>query len=285
MSSDLVVVTFSKDIELCRLFIRSADHFVKPGIFNNFWIIITDDSELNFEIDRKWNIVRAKNLFDLSKKNNSGYINQQRAKLEIAKLITSDWYWIFDSKNFFIREIDNNDLYDNNKARVNVTRPSNDWRQSWLNSLQHFDLPYTDPIHNRTPYPVKTSIAQALECNFEPLWFEKGICEFFLYNAWTLKQNQFDVYYPDDRIFNTTLWPIDLSMEIYRPGNLKIVLNNPHVAKMPVWSTGLHRTTIQSMSGEQQQEWAEFLCYLKLFNNIEDVYGWYEAVRLAAQEK
>lgn len=284
MSSDLVVVTYKKDLDLCDLFFRSVEQFIKPGLFKNFWVIITDDSEIDIKSKFNWNVVRLKNLNNTY--SNIGYADQQQAKLDISKLITSDWYWVFDSKNFFIRSITNSDLYDNNCARVNVTRPTDYWKQSWINSLQYFNLPYVDPIHNRTPYPIKTSIAQTITCDFKSLWHNHMICEFFLYNAWVLKHHSFeDMYYSDTRIFNTTIWPIDLSMEIYKPKNLKFLLDKHLISNMPVWSTGLHRTTIDAMDSYHQQEWSEFLVYLKLFDSNNEVYSWYDKVRLAAQEK
>jgi hypothetical protein len=287
MSSDLVVVTFSKDLELCKLFIRSVDLFVDPTIFNNLWIIITDDSEFDFTGRYKWNIVRSKDVFELSTADNFGYINQQRSKLEISNLINSDWYWVFDSKNFFVRSITPNDLYNNDRAIVNVTHASNDWFKSWGNSLKYFQLSYTDPIHNRCPYPIRTKLAQSLDkAIFEQLWLDENICEFFWYNAWVLKNNQFDkYYYKDDKIFNTTLWPIDLDREIYRPVNLRTALKNLKFTQMPVWTAGLHRTTIQMMNIEQQAEWATFLTELGLFDSEDRVYEWYDAVRLVLQKK
>lgn len=283
MSSDLVVVTFKKDLDLCRLFIRSFDRFVERELFTNLWIVITDDSDFEFSSTNNWQIIRSGHLF---KSSGNGYVDQQRAKLSISQLITSDWYWVFDSKNFFIRKISHSDLYEGSCARVNVTRPSDHWQTSWNNSLNHFGLPYVDPIHNRTPYPMKTDLVSAINIEFEPLWFKKGICEFFFYNAWVLKQDQFDqYYYRDTRIFNTTLWPLDLDMEIYQPKNLNLALRNLTITDMPVWTTGLHRTTVAVMNDQQQQEWADFLIKLGLFNNPGDVYAWFRAIRLAAQEK
>ena len=282
MSSDLVVVTYKKDLDLCELFVRSVDRFVDEHLFDNFWIIITDDSEFNVHSRFKWNTIILKDLC-LTNSNN-GYIDQQMAKIQISKFIDSDWYWVFDSKNFFIRSVTNSDLYNQNKAMVYTTKPSDYWHQSWLNSLALFDLDYVDPIHNRTPYPINTALARNLNIdNFESLWTSKHVCEFFFYNAWVLKQQAFEVYSPDSRIFNTTMWPIDLSTEIYQPQNLRFLLDKHTVSNMPVWSTGLHRTTVQYMNPLQQQAWAEFLIYLKLFDTVSQVFDWYHRVRLAAQ--
>lgn len=285
MSSDLVVITFKKDLDLCKLFLRSVDLFADQTLFDKFWIVITDDSDIKIKSKFDWNIIRLRDL--IGDRSNNGYVNQQRAKLEIAKLINSEWYWVFDSKNFFIRTATFDDLYINDRAMVKIGLPTDYWKQSWLNSLDFFGLPYTDPIHNRTPYPINTKIAKNIDIkDFELLWSSKHICEFFFYNAWALKNYDFNLYYQhDDRIFNTTIWPIDLDISVYRPSNLKTALKNLSTTNMPVWSSGLHRTTIQSMSVQQQREWADFLIELDLFDNTVQVSEWYESVRLAAQEK
>lgn len=281
MKQDLVVVVYEKDILLCQNFVKSVDIFT-PDFWNKKWIIVTDRTVIEF-VDESWTVVYSHDIFESS---GSGYVDQQIAKLIISQQIISDWYWVFDAKNFLVRTPGLEDLYHLGRARVNVTRPSEEWLASWDAALDFYGVNYPyDPIHNRCPYPVNTAAASRLtgKRNVEDFadffinaWNIYGINEFFLYNARLLAEEEFvDLYYPDDRIFNTTLWPKDMDMEIYQPANLRIVLKNHQYSQMPVWSTGLHRTAIMTMTDQQKQDWQEFMTELGLFEDLAEAEAWF----------
>lgn len=290
MTQDLVVISFERDIPLLNVFVKSVDKFVTENFFKNLWLVITDDTPIEkFTEIRKskfnWNIVYAKELFEVHQGHGlSGYINQQLSKLCIAKKIKSDWYWLFDSKNFILKNISEQDLYSENRAYIGLGDPIDYWQPGYLEVLNRFKLDYQTPIINTTPYPIHTSTMnlmleevtdfQNLFCN---LYLDKKTCEFFYYNAFVFKKKMFDkLYHPHGR-FRFTIWPAELEDPESQPEVIKEKLEKQQDFNY-IWCGGLHRTAVAAMNDIQKDKWADFLVWIEFFNNKKEVYSWFEEV-------
>ena len=291
MNQDLVVVSYSGDIELLNVFIKSVDKFVPQGLFENFHIILTDDTDSNeipsiYSSVYKWNIIYAKDMFDLHINGHlSGYFNQQLAKLKISERIKSDWYWVFDSKNFLLRTISEKDLYrkGQKKVLVGIDDPTEFWLSGYLKSLNYFKTDYKQPLVNTTPFPIHTETVKKMinsvenfNNNFFKLCERYSVCEFYFYSAYLVKENLLDELYSKHGCTKITLWPMELDTPEFQPERIRKLLENPHNEENFIWCGGLHKNTIASMSSTQKERWADFLLWIGFFKKKIEVYRWFE---------
>lgn len=285
MTQDLVVVSFRRDIPLLNLFVKSVDRFVSENLFENFWLIITDDTPVEkfkslANSKFKWKTVYAKDLFDTIKNHEvASYIDQQIAKLKISELILSEWYWVFDSKNFLLKNINQSNLYKDEKALVFVrdTAIWPPWEQGHRNTEKYFNIGNHKFIANSTPYPVYSSLVRELisgienfELTFKKLFLNDHICEFYFYNGYVIQQKKFEDLYLERERYQITVWTTNLDQEVFSPDNIK--QNNL------VWCGGLHYDTIRLMDNEWQQKWAEFLTELGFFSTFNEAIEWFQQV-------
>jgi hypothetical protein len=287
-TQDLVVVTFKKDLESFKLLVRSADLFVEDGVFSNYWVI-TNDEDLNLsfltEAKHKWNVVDVKDLMGFFHKD--GYTTQQILKCQIAKLIDSNWYWILDSKNFFIKKITEDHLFDiSGKVRIsNVFDIRNPWVKSWDLTASVFEiLPQQKLfIENVTPYAIKTELMRSmidyLVCKHKqefPTWFYRSyhslfplsFNEFYLYNHWLIRENNIlDLYILDPNPLHRCI-PIR-----WYDHESRLCFHIPYGRRV----MGIHRNAFEHLNQDHRILLARFLCNIKLFNNEEDVFTWINA--------
>lgn len=254
MNQDFVVVACRKDLPLLEMLFKSIQLYA-GDIFKHYWIINNDD----LSIDEFPSINKPHTIVNLKRLSCDDYINQQIAKLTISGHITSEWYWVFDSKNFLIKSITHDDLYENNKPRVSLeTYRDPYWYTGWVFLSEMYALPEQMPIRNNTPYPIHTVTAKELieSVDYFPSkfleWYSShNVCEFFLYYAFYLsKHDAFDLYssQPFSTIANRPIWPGELS------GNTPLLLK-----KNDIWCTGLHRDTLKTMDVKHRILWTEFL--------------------------
>jgi hypothetical protein len=290
MNQDIVIPSFGPDIPLLRTLIASINKFVPNGLFDNLWLIITDDTdpaEFDFvrSVSMPVTVLHARDIFDPHRGHGqSGYINQQIAKLMIANSIASDWFWIFDSKNFIIKPLDEKVLYREGRARVSVDDPSHHWSDGWNSALEYYGVPYTKAMLNLTPYPVHTASAKKFvnefadfKTQFTSMYIHDNICEFYIYNAWIAKRGSFDALYQPDGLLRVTVWPTELDIPMFQPENIRLLLENPRWDS-PIWCGGLHKNAVRSMTTEHRDRWAEFLVWLGLFADNAAVQSWYVTV-------
>lgn len=290
MTQDLVVPCYKPDLPLLKVLARSLARFDKDHTFQNLWLIVTDStpiSEIEYlkELDFRWRILYLDDIIVRHTGHGmSGYINQQIAKLVISRYVQADWMWIFDCKNFLIKHIDQSTLYKDGLAKVSVDYPSLHWKNSWKSCQELYGIKSKKVITNTTPYPIKTNLVRnmidefdSFSSNFADLFIRKNICEFFLYNAYILRENQFESYYKLEGLMRVTIWPNELKEELFQPENIRYLLENPSHIR-PIWCGGLHRDAIKQMDKDQKSRWADILVYLNLFDSVAAVQTWFDEI-------
>lgn len=148
-----------------------------------------------------------------------GYHNQQKLKLLAASLAETDDICILDAKNFFTKEWQPDDIWDD-QGRLKITlsdKPYDTWETISKNSFALFDLDYKKaPFHlnQQTPFFIKSSLLEELSSypNLLDKW-DAQYAEFLLINAFLIKKNiqLSDIFFQTDTGYNKTIWPHELT--------------------------------------------------------------------------
>ena len=231
----LVIVTCHKDKWKFEMLCRSMKLFLEPCNI----IIVYNEIKSKYEEWLEWFApINSKNLkkFGIVMHNaedlypdelygsndpvyrSGGWVKQQVLKLLVAQKIKTPKYIIIDSKNFFIKKCNINNI-DNTYPHGYWTLPGvTQWTKACCKKL---DLIY--PGHqlklraNTTPYIFKTNVARRLVKRFGSnldfvMWFndtsrrpDVSPAEFILYELFELKTNNRD-WDGTRNNNNTTLW-------------------------------------------------------------------------------
>ncbi len=219
MTRTLVVITHHEDkwkLEmLCKsmsAFLDSCDvHIVYAEIKSKYdeWSIWFE--KINSSYLERFNVTTSQKKIDIS----SGWIGQQILKILVAKDIKTPEYVLLDSKNFFIKKSNINEI-------VN-TKPSKDWLKldqvQWTKlCCEKLGLKLQLCLRaNDTPYVLKTDVAKNLILEFGTdkhfiNWFNAislqayiSPAEFILYELYEIKTGNRDTNGVKNGN-NTTLW-------------------------------------------------------------------------------
>lgn len=193
MAISLLTVTFARDFELLKRQLKSFDLFLDqkyPHV-----IILNDDSE--------WpGSVHKSQVPGFRQSQWGGWIDQQTLKLLAANVITTDYYMVFDSKNYL------HDTFSPNKLpNVAVHENTGKWEGQFNHylkcSYEVFGLNCKDYSNEimcaNTPFVMNTQVVkdmiEYLETNNIDLIDLLGqgkefqCVEFYLYSAWCSKNN------------------------------------------------------------------------------------------------
>lgn len=131
-----------------------------------------------------------------------GWQKQQVIKLNICKIISTDFYIVLDSDCYLTKKISLSDIYINDKPIVAlIEKHSNDWL---LKSCAYFNINYENEcpnmVMNVTPQILKTSIVKELiGCHDVGKLILNGCNEFWLYFCFLIKKYNFnDIYHVDE---------------------------------------------------------------------------------------
>lgn len=283
---DFVTIVFYNPVELALLKLQAYSFkFVDPTIINTIYVIY-NDTDTNkeaflkeFEKIKKFYpkrlIVEVVTLDQLKLNfNHSSWFNQQITKLEISRLISSEYYVLLDSKNHFVREIYLSDFIDEGKPILFVDDPGS-MINYYQNCLTYYGIyqvsesPSTKKFLTTTPYIIKTQDCREMINHIETK--EKIVfSEFFKNNPG--KYTEFYLYSTyllfSDKIKNYVLKPM-ASISIFGSDpkihafntfdKKKVILTNEKLKTF-----GLHRGVIQYLDAEYKQN------LLNLYSNFYD---------------
>ena len=138
---DFVTIIFSEPCEINLLKIQAYSFkLVDKEIINNIYIIFNEPSQYFHLFNSIFNNIILKfypanirskikllslNDMNITDTKHSTWFSQQRVKIEISKFITSKYYVVLDSKTHFIRKIDRDYFFNNDKPRLyfNIVNP------------------------------------------------------------------------------------------------------------------------------------------------------------------
>lgn len=187
---------------------------------------------------------------------NNGYRMQQVLKLGAARAAASENMVILDTKNLFLRPVEQTDFFSpDGAARLPFIKVESEYHLNWLcQSLDALDVPHPDLAELRTttfstPFPVRRSLILALldEINtrygsVQALFASRRRpSEFMLLNAFCLKSaDGYAPWFEHAEPLNIGLWPTysqdrlaQLISELDKPDALSLGLHNRAVSNLP----------------------------------------------------
>ena len=286
---DFVTVVYNDRVELNLLKLQAISFkYVDINIINNIYILYNDVGKYDFTeiitfypspIQTKVKIIYNTEIDDCFHNSTSSWSNQRIIKLLVAKMVSSPYYLVLDSKNHFIRNITIDDYFDGTKPILFHHNPGNMIRY-YYNCLQYFDT--KDPFnyvskgnHNlltTTPFLMcKQDVLELIEYVVKRekekfyLFFEKNnnnYCEFYLYSTYLIFKN---------KLKDCSLKPINFItvFGINSPGwdsdsknnRCLTALHNPNLKCF-----GLHRKAIPLMDDEYKKN--ILLFYHHFFDDV-----------------
>ena len=175
---DIITVTCVDDLKELLRQCRSINRFVSKPTTH---FIIIQDNALTFDqwyslighYYTKHKLILLPN--DSNLKDFGGWVQSLQLKYNVAKHVTSDYYLILDSKNFFIKET-NLDQWPVNEG--SGKRIIDGWPNVFINFFsEKYHLPIPKNIsENITPYKVKTETSKKIIATVD---FYETIMEFY----------------------------------------------------------------------------------------------------------
>lgn len=118
---DIVVVSHAGEFDLLRLQAKSIAHFVDPNLINNYIVIWNDDGPTDYVFETLYkdnsdikDILRVlpRSTFLSETDRYTGWRMQQVLKVLASRVATSEYIYVLDTKNHFIRNVNEFDLFD-----------------------------------------------------------------------------------------------------------------------------------------------------------------------------
>ena len=273
---DFVTIVYDNETELNLLKLQAHSFkFIDRSLLNDIIIVYNDKNPSNFKKTFKRNIlpfyprnfqhkVKIITLEDLNIKLESSWNSQQIVKLEISKLIQSEYYVMLDAKNHFIRKVNYRTFFKNGKPAIFLNNPGKMIRY-YYNCLDYFEA--QDPFNYKktgkgneillttTPYLFHTEDVKDLLKFIEnkektpfPIFFQqnRNLTEFYLYSTYLIYTN---------KIKNCWMCPSICKIlygEINRAeveGRINQCLLNTNIKCF-----GLHRKFVKDVSEAQAEE-------------------------------
>lgn len=280
-----VTVAFAREKPMLRLQARSLDRFVN-------WIdeIILIDNEsdgCNLQDIIPWygkhadkvRVLPARKVMERGGPN--PYYDQMALKILSHKYCKNDHILLLDSKNWFIKPVYANEIFDGIRYIGEHYPLTDPWHEAWHNSLNSFNLSVGEwgniPISCRTPFFVGKEILKNLDDELD-LWnlicVRRKHTEFTLINACIIDRfKSLDNYffYGDQNGYCSGVWPGYAANESIAERLLGKEFNNGHI-----FCTGMHRKAWSTLSKYLQSDIRDGWLELGLLN-------YYEGNRLIRQ--
>jgi hypothetical protein len=135
--------------------------------------------------------------------------SQQYFKLAVSDIISTPWYLLVDSDDVFVANLNNDQLFDQGRARcltepfIYIKNSLNPVLLTWLSRayeiIGHTKLPDAT-MGNLTPFMMNTAVTQQLFSTVDSCYFDTRFpnfltLEFYLYYAYLDQQKLFDKLY------------------------------------------------------------------------------------------
>lgn len=293
---DFVTITFSDECEINLLRLQAHSFkFVNTNIINNIYIVFNEDFRYFHlfknifndiktyypkEIQHKIKLlsVHDLNINDIGE--HSNWFSQQRIKIEISKYIKNKYYVVLDGKNHFIRDINDDYFFKNDKPSLYFNSMGDVMIKYYNNCLQYFNIescPNNKPnknlkIQTTTPFLFITDeclnlmkhIEEKEKISFGTFFMrEKKYTEFYLYYAYLTYSKRRYLYSYLHHIHqpNITIGGQDPKIDSYNGWEYKMNTMKNH--NIVIFS--LHRKSINIMDQTYKKNLLEF--YKNTYNN------------------
>lgn len=214
MSITVVVVTYKQDYDLLDRQLASAEKYL-PYEYA-YHIVVNDKKKYLQEVydivskypQRNITVTHRSELADIEDLNIDGWASQQIFKLLVSNIIDSKYYLLLDSKDYYVDHFDHNKYAKDGKLLL----PSGSrelWTEEFINysknSCQVIGADYQqfveNTIYNHPPFYIQTQYCRDMidflkdnDLDLLDLLAHKNpaetqCTEFYLYNAWCVKNN------------------------------------------------------------------------------------------------
>lgn len=227
-----IIVPVKGDVDIYRL--DNIQLFLYDYFQTRYKILIITNKKEFSEINnlkvkyKKLNIdiIDEKNIFKPSKAI-SGWRYQQILKLEISKLIKTEWYICMDADCFICKKLEYDNLFVNGKCKTNIM--THDFcPATWKKDVDKI-IPLTGTYGlGVTPQILNTKICLELLNEFPASFLEKNkFTEYLLYSSFLNKKNKMDLYI-DDKYFSKGIWSNETRVLLSKrdTDKIKIILTN-----------------------------------------------------------
>jgi hypothetical protein len=272
MLPNIVTITYDEDNYLLPLQARSVEKFVNPSAFDKIWIInngLTDIQNPYTTYKDRVEILDSRELNPDIIPNS--YTSQQVIKCVVSQR-NSD-YVLNDSKNFFIRPVDNlKPLASLYGKQGFVFRPVE--LDMWNNICELFEIDSNNlPLLYSTPFFVIAKYMRGMidyiqeKTNMDIITFfnhrnssdpTQHVFEFFLYSAYVIRLGRYADFYDMRESFVSSIWPSTIQYNHCKPEWL--------MATEQYIASGIHRNAWKLLG----DDWKNYLCdHLELLSILE----------------
>lgn len=271
---DFITVVFRDELPLLEIQARSLDLYVKE--VDQITIVVNDTEAVADYINPEWwgqhsdkVVVKIANQYNIS-----GWESQQLLKLQAAANSNSIWSVVLDAKTWFIKELEVNRLFANNRPYVgSVPGKPNVFVQARAFVEQYYNIQMPKVIGpNGVPYLFHTATVKEMTAEFNNFaeFFQTNVqgpnflTEFFLYSGYVIKR-----YGSIEELYNTThnyLFPVNISAN--EAGEFDTIFNNIKRYPKSVLTASIHRNAYRNLTQEQLLTWVLFLEERHLIKDI-----------------
>lgn len=271
---DLLTVTYGKELPLLRLQANSIRRFIDRKLINKIHIINNDDVDI-FYVRDWYGDLSDKVEFSHYTDYDINIIPHIYSSHQILKCLysrrSSRYYMILDSKNFFVKPVDESVLFKDGLPIASlygrqglVKRP---WEQNmWTHTCSVLQNYHDLPLLYSTPFIadkqvmmhmielVKKNTGMSLTEYFiteNKLGIDRQVFEFFLYSA-AIKD--YSVVHSIRDRFVSSVWPETIKLAHAQPNYIK--------QDTRLIASGIHRNAWNSVG----EEWMDYLEQLEILD-------------------
>jgi hypothetical protein len=292
---DFVTLIFNNEKEINLLKIQAFSfHLIDINLINNIVVIFNDDENsyekfknefkeiiIEFYPKEIQNKVRLISILDLNiQYKETTRFTQQAIKLYISKYISTDYYIILDGKNHFIKNINKDTFFKDNKPIFYYYYHNEDMLKFYFNCFNYFNIdcprknlkPFNLKIQTNTPFIFKKQFSiELIEYieNKEKITFfdflieRKTLTEFFLYYAFMNYKKYSNEYFFMNNDFAHTV-----TIGAFNQGNEEcmkwgVILNQINTQNIKIMA--LHRNSLSFLNKFYKEALISF--YKNIYND------------------
>lgn len=220
MTFDITTVVFQQELFFLKLQARSIHNFIDSSMIDNIYVVLNDD-DIEDQIDINWWQSHSSKV-KIIKRNSlgvnyslHGWYTQQAYKI-LSCNYSKNWNFVLDARTFFIRSLDVNYLFVNNKANFNKFPVIEQFNEAHTFIENFYNTKFDDVIspggppfmfHSATVRNMISTIEQKSFVSFFNFFGQYcsnpiRVTEFMLYSGYTFKENLFDELYTNKQHYD-----------------------------------------------------------------------------------
>lgn len=277
---DLITVVFREDVPLLKFQAKSIDTYV--DCVDNIYVIVNDKSDVLTLIDKTWwgsysnkvSIILAESLAPMP--DLAGWSTQQLYKLLGGAQAKSPYAMILDAKTWFVKKLEYNKLFENNKINFQPLPVQEVFTSAKLYAEKIYNVQIPNIIGPAGP-PFIFNVADLnemiadLENQFNESFYSfftrslrtpTDLTEFILYTGFIIKK-----YGSLDNCYN--------NKQYYRIINIshdeikKLDISFDQMKSNSNLTISVHRRIYPQLTDQQFDTWCEIVAHYKLAPNSE----------------